>query len=81
MPNIDPATGKMKGYLLSGVDAKSPVRDLGLEQGDKLMAANDIIFDDAAKGFLAFNTLKDATKIVLSIERKKKPLKIEYELR
>ncbi|MFM8313975.1 MAG: PDZ domain-containing protein, partial [Deltaproteobacteria bacterium] len=72
---------KMKGFLIQTIEPDSPFASLGLTQGDVLLAANDVIFDNLGKGVEAFQVLRNARKIDLKVLRGGQEVQLSYEVK
>lgn len=81
VPYQDPATGKMKGFLIQTIENDSAFAQLGIRQGDVLTGVNDIILDNAGKGLEAFNRLRSANQISLKVIRGGQEQVISYDVK
>lgn len=72
---------KMKGFLIQNIEPDSPFASLGLAQGDVLISANDVIFDNIGKGVLAFQVLRNARRIDLKVLRGGQEIPLSYEVK
>ncbi|MFM8316338.1 MAG: PDZ domain-containing protein, partial [Deltaproteobacteria bacterium] len=72
---------KMKGFLIQSIDPDSPFASLGLSQGDVLVSANDVVFDNLGKGVEAFQILRNAKRIDLKILRGGQQIPLTYEVK
>jgi general secretion pathway protein C len=72
---------KMKGFLIQNIEPDSPFASLGLSQGDILLSANDVIFDNLGKGVEAFQILRNAKRIDLKILRGGQEIPLSYEVK
>ncbi len=72
---------KMKGFLIQNIEPDSPFASLGLSQGDVLLSANDVIFDNIGKGVEAFQVLRNARKIDLKVLRGGQEIPLSYEVK
>lgn len=72
---------KMKGFLIQTIEPDSPFASLGLLQGDVLLSANDVVFDNLGKGVEAFQVLRNARKIDLKILRGGQEIPFSYEVK
>lgn len=69
---------KFSGFQFLDIADDSVFKALGFRKGDVLKQVNDIVFDNPAKGFMAFQQLKDAKRWTVHVTRGKKRLKIAY---
>ncbi len=81
VPNIEPGTGKFKGFLIQSIESNSPFAQLGLRQGDVLTDVNDINLDNPGKGLEAFQKLKDSPQVTLVIIRGGQKTTLNYEVK
>lgn len=72
--------GRFAGFVFQAIDDDSLFRALGFRPGDVLKRVNDVVFDNPAKGLVAFQVLKEAKRWTVHVVRKRKPLKIDYVL-
>lgn len=72
---------KMKGFLIQSIEPDSPFASLGLAQGDVLLSANDVIFDNLGKGVEAFQVLRNARRIDLKVLRGGQEIPFSYEVK
>jgi general secretion pathway protein C len=72
---------KMKGFLIQNIEPESPFASLGLSQGDVLMSANDVVFDNLGKGVEAFQILRNAKRIELKVLRGGQEIPLSYEVK
>ena len=72
---------KMKGFLIQTIEPDSPFASLGLLQGDVLLSANDVVFDNLGKGVEAFQVLRNARKIDLKVLRGGQEVQLSYEVK
>ncbi|MSP18030.1 MAG: PDZ domain-containing protein [Bdellovibrionales bacterium] len=72
---------KMKGFLIQNIEPDSPFASLGLAQGDILMSANDVVFDNLGKGVEAFQILRNAKRINLKVLRAGQEVPLSYEVK
>ncbi len=72
---------KMKGFLIQNIEADSPFASLGLSQGDVLLSANDVVFDNIGKGVEAFQVLRNARRIDLKVLRGGQEIPLTYEVK
>lgn len=71
----------MKGFLIQNIEPDSPFASLGLAQGDILMSANDVVFDNLGKGVEAFQILRNAKRINLKVLRGGQEVPLSYEVK
>lgn len=72
---------KMKGFLIQSIEPDSPFASLGLTQGDVLLSANDVVFDNLGKGVEAFQVLRNARRIDLKVLRGGQEIPFSYEVK
>jgi len=72
--------GQYIGYRLYRIRTTGPLKPLGLRNNDVVTAVNGMSITSPDQALKAFNTLQTASTIELEIERKGKPMTIEYEI-
>lgn len=72
---------KMKGFLIQNIEPDSPFAALGIKQGDVLLSANDIVFDNIGNGLTAFQNLRNSRKIEMKILRGGQEIPFTYEVK
>jgi general secretion pathway protein C len=80
---IVPATkdGKPVGFKFYAIRPGSLFARIGLMNGDTLQAINGNVMDSADKAFDAYKQLRDATKLVIRIERRGMPIELTYTIK
>ena len=73
-------SGKMKGFLIQSIDPSSPFAQLGLHQGDVLTSVNNIPLDNPGRGLEAFQMLRNASAVHLSVIRGGQQMNLSYNL-
>ncbi len=81
IPYVDRSSGKFRGFLIQSIDANSPFKKLGVNQGDVLTAVNDIVLDNAGKGLEAFQKLRNSPKVTLQVLRGGQPHMMSYDIK
>ena len=68
------------GLKVNYVNPKSFVYQLGIRPGDIILSINDVRIRTPEDSFSAFEQLKNADSVVITVYRKGKELKLKYEL-
>jgi general secretion pathway protein C len=72
--------GKPVGFTFYAIRPSSVVAKLGFDNGDTLRSINGISLDDADKALEVYSKLREATQLVVAIERRGKPLTLTITL-
>ncbi len=72
--------GKPHGFKLYAIRPSSIYAALGLHNGDTILAANGFVLDTPDKALEAYTQLRSAKTIVVELERRGKPMKLEYRI-
>ncbi len=72
---------KVVGIRLFGVRPESLLGTLGLENGDRLQAINGFEMADPQKALEAYARLRSADKLQVSINRRGKPMTIDFNIK
>lgn len=66
--------GKANGFKLYAIRPRSVYARLGLSNGDTIVSVNGMSVDSADKALEVYTKLRDASKLVLELERRGKPV-------
>lgn len=72
---------KVVGIRLFGIRPDSLLGTLGLENGDRLSSINGFEMSDPQKALEAYARLRTADRLTVSINRKGKPMNIDYNIK
>jgi general secretion pathway protein C len=72
---------KMVGVRLFGIRPDSLLGTLGLENGDRLSSINGFEMSDPQKALEAYARLKTADRLTVSVNRKGKPMNIDFNIK
>jgi general secretion pathway protein C len=72
---------KVVGIRLFGVRPESLLGTLGLENGDRLQSINGFEMADPQKALEAYARLRSADKLTVSVNRKGKPMTIDFNIK
>jgi len=72
---------KVVGIRLFGVRPESLLGTLGLENGDRLQAINGFEMSDPQKALEAYARLRSADKLQVSVNRRGKPMTIDFNIK
>ncbi len=78
--NIVPVNKPVKGLRVNYVNPRSFVYKLGIRPGDIIIAINDIHIRTPEDSFSAFEQLKSAEEVTITVFRQGKKVKLRYEL-
>lgn len=72
---------KVVGIRLFGVRPESLLGTLGLENGDRLQSINGFEMSDPQKALEAYARLRSAEKLTVSVNRRGKPMTIDFNIK
>jgi general secretion pathway protein C len=72
---------KVVGIKLFGIRPDSLLGTLGLENGDRLSSINGLEMSDPQKALEAYARLRSADRITVSINRKGKPMNLDFNMK
>jgi S1-C subfamily serine protease len=72
--------GKVVGVRLFGIRKTSVLAELGFENGDRVRRVNGFLIVDPSTALEAYAELKKAKEIVVELDRKGKPVKLQYRI-
>lgn len=72
---------KVVGIRLFGVRPESLLGTLGLENGDRLQSINGFEMSDPQKALEAYARLRSADKLTVSVNRRGKPMTIDFNIK
>lgn len=73
--------GKPIGFRLSGIRSDGPFAAIGLETGDILLEVNGMSIDTPDAALTAYAKLRTATQVWLAIERDRRRIRMDYDIR
>jgi general secretion pathway protein C len=73
--------GKVSGFKLDWIEARSLYESLGLQQGDILREVNGIKIDSVARAYEIFEQFRNSSMIRLGAQRNGRPLDLTYLVR
>ena len=73
--------GKPIGFRLSGIRSDGPFAAIGLENGDLLLEVNGTPIATPDAALAAYTKLRTADHVWLAIERDRRRIRIDYEIR
>lgn len=80
VPNRDPGTGAINGFRLLDMQPGSIFEQLGMQRMDVIKSVDGTPVDSPAKAMELYNTLKNAPKLSLQIERNGKTETMTYNI-
>ncbi len=80
VPNREPGTGNINGFRLLDMQPGSIYEQLGLQRMDVIKSVDGTPVDSPAKAMELYNTLKNAPKVSLQIERNGKSETMTYNI-
>ncbi len=78
-PNVK--EGKTRGFKIFAVRTNSPFSKIGLKSGDLLRSVNGMELNSLDAGLKIFSTLQSSSNFSLDIERRGKPISLNYTVR
>ncbi len=79
--NIIPVKTPVEGLKVNYVNRRSFIYELGIRPGDIIVAINDIHIKTPEDSFSAFEQLKSAEEVTVTVFRRGKTVKLRYELK
>ncbi len=73
--------GAPQGFKMFSIRPGSLYSRIGLQNGDVLLRINGLSLGSVERGLEAFQTLRDASRIELELERNGQPMRLTYSLR
>jgi general secretion pathway protein C len=73
--------GKPIGFRLSGIRSAGPFAAIGLENGDILLEVNGMSIDTPDAALAAYAKLRTASQVWLAIERDRRRIQMDYDIR
>jgi type II secretory pathway component PulC len=67
---------RFAGFRFAHIAKDSPFAAMGFRTGDVLTQVNQVVLDNPAKGFVAFQLLRDAQAWTVHVRRKKRALRL-----
>jgi hypothetical protein len=72
---------RFAGFRFVHIARDSPFAAMGFRAGDVLTQINQVVLDNPAKGFVAFQLLRDSQAWTVHVRRKKRVLRLHYKVR
>ena len=73
--------GKPIGFRLSGIRSDGPFAAIGLENGDILLEVNGMPIETPDAALAAYAKLRTASHVWLAIERDRRRIRMDYDIR